>query len=77
MEKTSQSLNAKDKQIAKLEADLNEKSSQITRLINEKLKLIAGIPRETTEHNGPPEEHAAEPEVREVQSKHKPTGETL
>lgn len=39
------------KQIDTMEALVAELKSQVHRLINEKLVLINGTPRETTEHN--------------------------
>ena len=61
---------SKDKQIALLEEKLENLASTNHRLTNEKLALISGTPRETTEHSGTVEET-----VREVQKV--PKGETL
>lgn len=68
--KTGDKLKAKDKQIAKLEADLEAEKGKSHRLINEKLTLINGMPRETTEVNGEREEH-------DTEAKHKTEGKTL
>ena len=62
-------LSALSKQNQKLGAELEEKNKKIHLLVNEKLKLINGEPREVTEVNGEVEETSREAGV--------PKGQTL
>lgn len=55
-EKLNQQVSAKAKRIEVLEAEVGNLKSQTHRLINEKLALINGTPRETTETNVEKEE---------------------
>lgn len=78
-------IKAKDKQIAKLEADANVRSSENHRLRNEKLTLLSGLPRESIEHNGDVpddikkgfEKRQEKTEVEQPEPKNKPRGSTL
>lgn len=71
VENLKDQIKTKDKQIALLEEKLVVQSGTTHRLINEKLALQAGVPRETTEHNG------VEEEAHEVTQQEVPKGKTL
>ncbi len=55
-EKLNQQVSAQAKKIEVLQASEADLKSQVHRLINEKLALINGTPRETTEANGEQQE---------------------